>query len=172
MVPDSQFDGLSYMFVEIEERHQEICRLNLGKHPTVILTAAYQDGLLHALERIGVRRRTGEYSHCCEVSRRALNYDEIRKERLRAGRYDDVAYIDGYQNGLLLLLATETERKQVPIYYTFGVDEHPGSLRAYKRLLSKADQIHKAAFAFCQRLVRRKHMDGPGIVYHHTPFLL
>jgi hypothetical protein len=171
MLPDSQFDGLGYILAEIEECHGEISSLHLGKHPTVILTAAYQDGLLHALKRINVQRRTGEYSHICDVSRRIKNYDELRRDRLRQGRYDDVAYIDGYQNGLLLLLASETERKHVPIYYTYGVDEHPRSFRAYKRMLSRAEGIHKAAFKFSQRLVSRKHMDVPGIVYHHTPFL-
>jgi len=37
-------------------------------------------------------------------------YESIRAENLRAGRYVDVAYIEGYTNGLMYLLADNKEQ--------------------------------------------------------------
>lgn len=172
MMPDNQFDGLGSIFDRIAQCHNEIARIDLGKYPAAILTACYQDGLLHALERIDARKNTGEYSHTCDIRGKIIKYDEIRKDCLRNKSYTDVAYIDGYQNGLLLLLATTSQRKHVPIYYIFGAKEQPCNLRDYKRMLSRSDVIHKSAFNVCRNLVRTRGLSTPGIVFHHTPFLL
>jgi len=66
------------------------------------------------------RRRTGEYSNPAEVRQKLVSYDRIRRERLKVSKYADVAYVDGYQNGLLSLLASAEQRKQLPLITFMG----------------------------------------------------
>jgi hypothetical protein len=141
----------------------------VAAHPEVIYCASYQDGLIHAFERIISRVRSGEYSHQCEVAHRLKKYDSIRAENLRAGRYFDVAYIEGYMNGLVYLLADDEARAHLPFYFVSGASDQPMTLPQYKRLLKTSADLHKRAMAHAERMVREKL--GPDDELHHTPFL-
>lgn len=67
---------------------------------SLIFTAAYQDGLIHAFERMLAMARTGQYSHRHDLANQIRQYIKIKKQNLHARRYEDVAYIEGYINGL------------------------------------------------------------------------
>jgi len=63
--------------------------------------------LIHAFERILARKKTDEYSHPCHIINFMNSYAKLRKEKLRKRAYFDAAYIDGYVDGLLLLIVDE-----------------------------------------------------------------
>jgi hypothetical protein len=78
---------------------------------------------MHALERAIEMKGTGQYSHHCRVTDVIHAYLKWQKEKLERGLYEDVAYIEGYINGLTYLLMSKDGREsvRVPMYFMFGV---------------------------------------------------
>jgi hypothetical protein len=167
-IPDERFAGIMKAWRHVKELHGELhVALRPAKHPTVIYTACYQDGLMHAFERMMARIATGEYAHRCVVDRQVSQYLNLRREKVKAKLYQDVAYIDGYIEGLLYLLANDEERKQLDVYYLFGERDHPKSLKETKRRVL-AGSNHKGAVALAKRLVKGLSDNDD---FHHRPFL-
>jgi hypothetical protein len=48
---------------------------------------------------------------------------KIQKNNLRAHRYDDVAYIEGYINGIFYLVQDDKGRNAIPRYFMFGMPD-------------------------------------------------
>ncbi|WP_242164409.1 SIR2 family protein [Lysobacter sp. M15] len=166
-LPDDRFDGIRGAYDRVDEEHGKLHRaFNLHKTPEIAFSACYQDGLMHAFERIMVLKRTGEYSHRCDVLRKAQAYEGIRRHNIKMRRYLDVAYAEGYQNGLFYLLWDDKVRKHLPYYYLYGAKYQPSSLSELRRLLK--GPIHKAAAAHASRAVSRL---GPHDHLHHPPFI-
>jgi NAD-dependent SIR2 family protein deacetylase len=137
------------------------------KHPDVIYTCSYQDGMIDAFQRMLSRKRTGEYSHVCDVEQKISSYFELRKRNLRAKKYEDVAYIEGYKNGLIYLLSDDPVRDALPLYFLFG-DEDIDTFADFKRALKKAPDLHKAAHARALKIAARLSSDD--LVFQHPPF--
>jgi hypothetical protein len=171
MVADERFDGILKLSVRIRREHQRVYAMDLRKYPDAMYSLAYQDGLMHALDRILTLRATGYYSYSCNVRNTLKTYAEtVRVAKLRAKQYSEVAYVDGYVAGHLYLLASDEERKAVPIYYIFGYDNVLQTYDEFKKALSKAPKIHKRAHASAERLTKRSKLAS-GIGLHHPPIL-
>ena len=163
--------SLNIVLMEHRRLHK---RYNCYDNPEVTICACYQDGLMHGFERMLALRNTGLYSHKCEILRVFSPYKKIRKEQLRAKRYEDVAYIDGYTNALTWILLKPEERKDapLPIYYAFGVDEDLITFEDYKKVTPKLPALHKAAYKRAQRMVREQTTYGTSVEFHHMPWPL
>ena len=144
------------------------------KNPEVIVSACYQDGLLHALERIMSRKMTREYSCADRIIQLIKIYQDMMKERLRAKLYHDVAYIEGYISRLFYLLANEDERDSIPRYYLFGskqsISTLNSTLKEYSQISKSASTLHKASYKFAKRVAEKSCSTG-NTIFHHTPFL-
>lgn len=166
-LPDDRFDGIRTAYDRVDEEHGKLHRaFNPHKTPAMVFSACYQDGLMHAFERIMVLKKTGEYSHRCDVVRKAERYERIRRANIKKKQYLDAAYAEGYQNGLIYLLSGNTERKYLPYYYMHGAKTQPSSLSELRRLLK--GPIHKTALAHARRAVTKL---GPHDHLHHPPFV-
>lgn len=173
VIPDARFDSAFDLLDEMVELHSRLfIEWPARKHPDVLLCAVYQDGVIHALQRLRRMWRTGEYSHECFIAHKIKEYAELRNKKSKQRKDSDVAYIDGYMNGLMYLLAPESERKLIPRYFVFGSDDQPRALRAYKRLSRHACELHPAAYRYAEKMVPLTHADQEGIAVHHSPFLL
>jgi NAD-dependent SIR2 family protein deacetylase len=167
------------VFKEIEEIHgtvsaihfSYISKIKLREKPATVLTAAYQDGMLHAFQRIDARKRSGEYSHCCKVSSLIHGYEKYRKDYLKRKRYYDAAYVQGYQNVLFLLVFPKRMWKHIPILYVFGAKKQPKTIQAYERLLKSKRTFSKAVDKHCLEIIKNSNADVDGIVIEHLPFL-
>jgi hypothetical protein len=111
MLPDTVFEGIREAYDKVIAGHRFVSNIDLRKYPTAILTLTYQDGLMHALSRILARRSTGEYSNVHNIHRRLRSYQIIRRQHVRKRHYEDIAYVDGYLNGLFFFLASSRERR-------------------------------------------------------------
>lgn len=170
MLADDRFDRAENLLLEIRRVHREVSDIDAARYPDVIYGLSYQDGLIHSLERILALKSTGYYSHSCNSRSKAKLYlDEIRPKKLKAGIYHDVAYVDGYADGLVCLLSEDNICP--PLYYTFGVKGEIRSIVEYKRAMGKAVRTSPKEHRFAQEIVDRNGW-GDGIVPHHTPFLL
>jgi hypothetical protein len=80
----------------------------------------------------------------------------------------DVAYIEGYINGMLFLLLDDKERRLLPFYFIYGQSDQPRTFREYSSMLKRV-RHHKAALREAERVVKKRL--GPDDVLHHTPFI-
>lgn len=169
MLPDQRFSGVRDFLEEMTDRHFELTdEIDRRKHPEALYCSAYQDGLIHALERFLSLRNSGHYSNSANLLRTEMAYQKLRKKRLRSQQYLQVAYIDGYTNGHLFLLADDDFRDLVPRYYVYGDGGSILTLRAYKRIAKRAAILHKTAVKLAEKTIAR----FPGnVVLHHTPFI-
>ncbi len=154
----------------MKARHFELTEvIDIRKHPELLHCSSYQDGLIHALERILSLRSSGDYSNGANALTTELAYQKLRKEKLRSKQYLQVAYIDGYTNGHLFLIADDDDfRDAVPRYYVFGDGGSILTLSAYKRIAKRAAVLHKTAVKLAEKSVAK----FPGnVVLHHTPFI-
>jgi NAD-dependent SIR2 family protein deacetylase len=168
MLPDVVFGRIALKLRQVDDAHARLSEIVMRERPEVIYAHSYQDGLIHAFERILARAKTGEYSSPEHVRAVVEAYDPIRRRKLREKAYWDVAYIDGYTNGLVALLVEEDMLDALPIYYMFGA----GELLTYDDYVSAADHasdLHKTAYRIACRLAARYHDDTT--VLHHTPWL-
>jgi NAD-dependent SIR2 family protein deacetylase len=137
-------------------------------YPGVLYTLFYQDGLLHSFERTIENKKSGDYSDQARIRQLMLSYQHARAQSLRSKRYDDVAYIDGFLQGLLYLLADDLERLRLPLYYLMGVGAVE-DLAEYLTRLKGGDDLHKTAYTYARRLVKRSKEDDER--FHHPPWV-
>jgi hypothetical protein len=121
------------------------------------------------LDRIITLRDTGYYSHSCNVTNTLMTYEgSIRAGKMRAKEYGNVAYVDGYIDGHLYLMASDDQRGEWPIYYVFGNEDILQTYDEFKAALLLAPKLHKRAHASAEKLVSKL---GEGIGFHHPPIL-
>lgn len=96
----------------------------------------------------------------------------MRKQKIREKKLTDVVYIDGYTNGLLLLLASDEDRLTIPLLYAYGQETHPSNMKQYREYLNEASTLHKTAYTWCKRFIKNNPDIISGIVVHHAPTLL
>lgn len=171
MLDDEVFDAAWEFFDLVDHEHQRLhARLKPSKFPQIMYAAAYQDGLMHALERAAAMRGSGKYSRPHEFHLKIQSYLEWQRAKLRRGNYEDVAYIEGYVNGLLFMLMRPKERKGIPLYYAFGAKEELCSFNQYLSFLRRTPDAHKASL---KRAVRKysELSDPDSMVIHHPPWL-
>jgi hypothetical protein len=172
MLDDGRLDGVERLLARVLQIHyDELSEISIRKYPDNIFGLCYQDGLIDCLERILGLAKTGEYSLRERVLKVAKTYEfQIRPRKLKNRRYQDVAYIDGYVNGLLHLLADNEVRKVIPIYYAFGHRGPISNLTRYMRALRKSNSSSRAEHRWALQAAR-KLPDKEEHVFHHTPFL-
>src|ERR1700722_7989259 len=172
MLDDDRLDGVGRLLARLVKIHcSELSKISVRKYPDNIFGLCYQDGLIDCLERILERAKTGEYAQTERVEKLANTYEfKIRPRKLANGRYHDVAYIDGYVNGLVHLLADNEFRKAIPIYYAFGLKGPISDLDHYKRALRTSNSSSRAEHRWAVKAARKLPVNEE-LVFHHTPFL-
>jgi len=168
-LPDARLDAIPMALMRTQAAHARLHEaFDVAAKPKIVYCASYQDGLIHAFERMLSRSRAGEYAHTCYIRAQLQKYKEIRAENSRARRYLDVAYIDGYVNGLVFLLADDDGRKHLRFYFVFGSGES-ATFAGFKKALKASAGSHRRAQAVAEKIVREKL--GPHDEIHHTPFM-
>jgi SIR2-like domain len=175
MFPDDRFEIVKLFLSIVDLEHDNFSlQVNWQKHPEDIYTFCYQDGLKHALERMIALQNTGYYSHGCNIVNAIKSYEKFKKEKVKIGKYQDVAYIEGYINGLSIILINKDQLrflKVIPLFYIFGYKGNLTTMSEYKKGRKNAENLHKKAFKHANKIVENMLGDSK-LVYHHTPFLL
>ncbi len=97
-------------------------------------------------------------------------YDKLITDRRKDGNYFDSAYLTGYANGLLWLLADEEMLDDFPLYFEFSgrSDEYFTTIDEFEAAVPAAESKHKAAYRAAKRAVERYDSS---IDFHHPPTL-
>jgi NAD-dependent SIR2 family protein deacetylase len=149
-----------------------INKIKMCDYPDIIYSCSYIDGIIHALERFNTLKCTGDYHNEFRYHQLFCSYEEIRKKKIHIKRYPDVAYIDGYLNGLtVLLVKNKKELKIFPYFYIYGFNKDIKNFNKYYSIIKNKNIYHKNAHEYAKKIILSKKI-GKDIFYRHTPFLL
>jgi len=167
MLPDSRYDGLVEMYEKVLLEHEKTCELRPKEHPDALYSQWYQDGLLHAFERLLATKKSGENSCGYHLAMKIESYQSLIKECISYRNYPDAAYYTGYQTGLIFFLSQEKDRESMPIYFLFGGNDDILTFDDFVKKEKNAPIMHKSAHKLVVAL-SKKVKDN--IVLHHRPF--
>jgi hypothetical protein len=173
MSPDDIYESAFRLLQRVGREHRVLHEtFDVATNPEIIYAASYQDGLMHSLERALNLRGTGEYSDPHRLRHVCLSYLEIQKRKRARHIYEDVAYVEGYINGLTLLLCDDSSScvSQVPIYFSFGIDGDMFSIDDYKKQVARIPGAHKGAYKRACDYIKRKNVER-GVEFHHPAWL-
>jgi len=168
MIPDEKYKTVLAVRSRLTEARSDIQSVwPPQEFPQVIYSVAYQDGLRHACDRIFVRSSAGEYSDPHHLTHVVQSYFLSRTVAMRQKEYFDAAYVEGYLNGLLIMLLPNSAVRKLPYYFLFGTSDEIRTEKQFGRWIKKAPRIHKAS----HRAALRMTADIGDLLVHHTPFL-
>jgi hypothetical protein len=174
-IDDEAFYDCMAMLSKLKLEHLWLCdAYSMFERPETIFCASYQDGFLHSFERMKNRRASGEYTDRHRIEAKVATYARMREEYLKSQRYEDVAYIDGYTNGLIFMLMSSAERSltPVPLYYLYGVKESIRDRGAFVKLMKGKMRTPRAILRRAAKIValvpKGQHS---GIVFDHRAWL-
>lgn len=169
---DKTFSFIAAQAEEFRVMHYKFVKsFQIKTHPHIIFSVAYQDGVIHAYERILDRMLTGEFASLHEVKSRIEGYSTKIARYKRERNYWDTAYFSGYQNGLIqFLMANNSHDEEAP---TVPECYHPGSgemyLEEYDEKIRDHPKSHKLAFREATKRVARFTSDSD-VVLQHPPW--
>ena len=145
-------------------------RIIKEKKANLVYCTFYQDGMKHAFDFLIYHSNSGLSFFPPKIFNSIDSYRELRKEKLKAGNYADIAYIDGYMEGLKIILYDEKHLKDLPFWYLYGfgpVDDE----KFFNRAIKKNEIYHKSAESYGRRYFNEVLDPETDILYHHRPFL-
>lgn len=169
MLSDDIFSTIYKTLVKVKRAHEELSSFNISENPEVIYSLCYQDGLIHAFERILSRQNTGYYNNSCNIHQVMISYKKILDKRLNNKLYADAAYIEGYLNGLFCLINEDIEF--LPLYYLFGAEFDLISLNDYLEASKQAKKLDVESYEYAIKYVKKFKNENGDLVIHHLPFL-
>lgn len=123
-LPDLVYERVARLLDDALKAHHDVAvHVSHLQYPTIIHCWSYQQGLIDACRRILDRRVSGEYSQRHRVAELVRSYDRLVEEQLKGEHFWDAAYLDGYANGMLVLLDDNEELEiadATPLYYIYG----------------------------------------------------
>ena len=177
--PDEVYSHAAKALKKVRAAHIQLYdKMDIYAQPEILYCASYQDGLIHNLSRIVDSRPSGAYSDLHSIQMKLLGYEERRKEKLSAKKYEDVAYIDGYAAGIFLALTHSEDPHYIPpLFYVyasdpFGTDRLIDYQRELKSVIRRK-RHHKGASMRARKLVKDLAALGDkDLVFHHKCQLL
>lgn len=169
---DDIFDEVAKLLISFREMHLKFVEsYNPKDDPHMIFATAYQDGVLHAFERIVDRAMTGEFSDLHDVRGRIAGYEIKIAGYRKARNYWDVAYFTGYQNGLLqfVMMNSKDGKELPPLPECFHPGEGELYLDEFDQYVRPNPEIHKGALKEAQRRTA-KFSGETDLVVQHLPW--
>lgn len=170
---DSSFEKVSELLDFILEMHQ-FAADDFVKKPTASLfvALAYQDGLIHACQRIVRLKNFGEYHSLNHVHDLVHGYMSKESVYIKSDRYWDASYCSGYKNGMLFLLGVDGDADfPFPPLFELAHEafEDIDSFAKLKRM-----PRYKMPAGLITEFMKYRSLrsaDGSTLVPDHTPFV-
>ncbi|MBB4570687.1 SIR2 family protein [Rhizobium leucaenae] len=165
IIDDVRFDFCEDFLPYVNEAHHRAADIFIEtRKPIMTLVLSYQDGLQDALMRITDTRSSGEYYNSERVRYLLHAYEKKVETYVSESNYWDACYCRGYQNGLMLLLATGEDGVPplVDLCFADNIDTIPKALRlARKRIPSSV----------LEEIERITAEVGEGLIPEHIPYV-
>ncbi|MBO9507494.1 SIR2 family protein [Thalassospira sp. A3_1] len=171
LIPDEHYLSSANNLYEFLEEHDNACKnVKPSVHPQIIYSLTYQDGVIHALQRIMKMRFSGEYSNFARVCSLVEKYEQILLENEEHNNFSNVAYITGYINGLVSHLEAGDEGVKIPKYFAFDCERELLLLDDFLDFVTNNPDAHPQSMR-----VAKHHLsdleDADSVVFHHSPWL-
>lgn len=160
-------DALGYIY----NFHDDISTIDLSKYPCAAYTLVYQDGIIHAFERMIQNFNTGEYNQPTKISKLIHGYEHIIAECEETEKYFDMAYYKGYLNGLIFIGSDEKMDDLInkfPFLYLPNAKEELNSYDVYFKELKRVS-AEDDIFLQQAKFVTKNATNGEMVV-HHPPY--
>lgn len=168
---DEIYDHVYDDLIDVEEAHTALWeKYDPHNFPQMLMSAVYQDGLIHGYEVILDKKNEGRNSDLHYLQAKLYGYQDIISDCIRSKKYLDVAYFRGYQNVIVSLIEYKDSGKyfSAPMYFYPKVEEM--NFNKFKKVLQKLPQIHKTAFKQCEMAIKKLPIDS-GMVIQHSPWM-
>ena len=166
------YDMIMDRLFDLYEIHEDfVASYNPFESPHLIFCTVYQDGLIHAFQRILDQRYTGQYGDLHYVRGQMQLYKKMISEYRSKKNYKEVSYFSGYLIGLIhfdmINSMEDHEVPELPYFYHPGLefldkDEFDGEVR-------QNPEVHKSAQKQAKKMVN-KFDDSGEIVIQHLPW--
>ncbi len=172
IIPEKNIEGLYLLNDLIREEHRQLSDYYFDKKrsPSVIYSLFYQDGIQHALDCSLYGIKSGKTYDPGNIISKLRSYSTtIRKACLKAKNYPDLAYVDGYIEGLAVVL-DEEEVDDFPFHYVFGIGPISDKEIAYD--IFQRDIIeHKTAERLGRKYFKEFLNHDNDVIPDHRPFI-
>lgn len=168
VAPRSLYAEAKFFGEDVKSAHIDLTdRINMFDFPEVLMCMFYQDGLIHALDRISLHYKSGAYSDLHVTHHKISNYENLKKVALRRRAYGDVAYIEGYLSGLIFASLFEDSGDDVypPQYWLFG-DRSFSTIDELIASLEDASLAHAPSLKWATRVLE-SYERSEGFVLDH-----
>jgi hypothetical protein len=169
MRPDTVFMRTIDLASRVADAHDRTSREFIRtRKPALVHALAYQDGLLHAFERIVAKIPSGHYSNPHSTFHLVPSYEAVVRGAVRKRAYIDASYGRGYLNAMKSLDLDDEHADTLPLYIVWGMKDDLRDFREFKRAADSAGDLHKGATEAAAREIRE---IPKGVVPHHPAFL-
>lgn len=151
------------------ECHSLTSEIDVIEYPLAVFSMAYQDGVIHALERYMKRYVTGEYNEQGYLKQMVKLYEKTVQECRRNGDYFDEIYYIGYQYGLMLIGALSEDKNALDLFPFMYLPESENLEIKGKEYLEALTIWEKTEdeYVNCAREIASNLSEGLEI--HHPP---
>jgi NAD-dependent SIR2 family protein deacetylase len=171
LFPKENISNIYYLKQKHYKIHEETSALISEKRTAnSIYCALYQDGISHALSYLMYHADSGLSFYPHKIFNSIDSYNEIRKLKVKAKNYPDVAYIDGYIEGLHTILFEEEDLESFPFWYLYGHGPVEDK-NSFEESINDNEIFHKAAENFAQKTFKDILQGTSDLVIHHRPFI-
>lgn len=159
------------LLYNLREIHSDVSKVDLKTYPNVIYTLAYQDGVIHALDRFLQMYNTGTYNMPGRIPRSVRAYEKLSNDAYETGDYWNMVYYEGYTNGLVLIEATEDNfeaANSFPLFFIPYVEQEIDCFDTFMTELKKSCNKENEFSSYAQKIASR--YGAPDMVVHHLPY--
>lgn len=156
LITDEIYSFSEYGSMMLAEAHtswvgQDDFWKKLTKYPELLLSVAYQDGMIHAYQHCFANRQEGTYLKPDYILNHIHSYERLFTEHFEAKRFTYAFYDYGYSNGLLGLQAfVHTDSVELPPMFVYNEDFFD-SERALIKYIN--ENRNEETYNYCQQLV-------------------
>lgn len=168
-LPDDVYDRVARVEHLAWEANNYASTKSHKTYPAVVHCWSYIEGLLDVCGRILLRRASGEYSDRHHVAAKVASYMHLFDRAIEREHFFEAAYINGYCNGLFLLLTDEEDAEEsLPLFFVYGSDS---PMRTGDDLDAALEWSRRGAPRPRAEARRLTEHAPDGMVLKHGPFL-
>jgi hypothetical protein len=175
---DQAYDVMEFELLRAVQTHLEFVKTyGVFDDPHLIFCTAYQDGVIHGLQRIVDRRYTNDFADLHRLRGQMNLYEEKVSEYTRRKDYWEASYFAGYQMALACFDVANArfdprhsvpdELDELPLFY------HPGigimDEATFDEVVRPNPSVHKTALKQAVRMTK-SYEGTSGLVVQHPPF--
>ena len=172
LVSSDIYDYAEKLLYFIKEEHMKLFESNtyrdeIKAFPELLLSIAYQDAFIHALERCVAHRSNGKYLIPDYFEPRIQFYESYYDKRISEGNYAQAFYNLGYCDGLLslLLFANNPEEAGIPALFIYQENYFEAKDDLFKYI---SENRNKKQFEYCSEKVQNMN----DVVPHFMPWFI